>query len=236
MLLSRRLGHRPRVLYLFFCGAFRIFHKGLSLVRSVFCATIQIFYCTTVNELRTFLNAISPLHPATCDHVCSLFSEVRYKRKDILTYEGQIQRYMYFVREGIQRSYYIKDHKEHVIAFTYPPSFSGIPESFLTQTPSRYFLECITDSTLLRISYEQLEAATEQHRDLERLLRKATEHLLIGVINRHYELMALSIEERFQAFVQRSSHLLAMVPHKYIASYLGINPTNFSKLLGKTKL
>lgn len=189
-----------------------------------------------MNDLRCFLDNISPLHNTTFEQLCSLFSEVHYKKKDILTHQGQTQRYLYFVRQGIQRSYYIKDDKEHVIAFTYPPSFSGIPESFLTQTPSKYFLECITDSAMLRISYEQLETLTGQHRDLERLLRKATELLLIGVIDRHYELMAYTIEERFQAFAQRSPHLLAMVPHKYIASYLGINPTNFSKLLGKIKL
>lgn len=189
-----------------------------------------------MNELRVFLDGLSPLHKTTFEQLCPLFSEVRYKRKDIITHVGQTQRYLYFVQEGIQRSYYIKDHKEHVIAFTYPPSFSGIPESFLTQTPSKYFLECITDTVMLRISYEHLEAVTKKYRDLEHLLRKATELLLVGVLDRHYELMAFTIEERFQAFTQRSPHLLTMVPHKYIASYLGINPTNFSKLLGKVKL
>jgi hypothetical protein len=38
------------------------------------------------------------------------------------------------------------------------------------------------------------------------------------------------MEERYKAFCRRSAHLLQRVPHKYIASYLGIDATNFSKL------
>ena len=67
-------------------------------------------------------------------------------------------------------------------------------------------------------------------------MRKATEKVLTGLIQRHYELLALSMEERFKALMQRSPHLLNMVPQKYLASYLGIDSTNFSKLLGKVKI
>src|SRR5690606_24095175 len=51
----------------------------------------------------------------------------------------------------------------------------------------------------------------------------------------HIELHSMTIEERYKSFCQRSSHLLQLVPHKYIASYLGIDPTNFSKLFNTLK-
>ncbi len=76
----------------------------------------------------------------------------------------------------------------------------------------------------------------KEHRALETLFRKATEQILIGVLQRHYELMAFTIEERFRAFMKRSPHLLNMVPHKDLASYLRIDPTNFSKLLASIKI
>jgi len=60
--------------------------------------------------------------------------------------------------------------------------------------------------------------------------------VLIGLVHRHYELLAFSIEERFRSFAQRSPHLINLVPHKDLASYLGINATNFSKLLARVKL
>ena len=194
-----------------------------------------ILGCMSVS-LSAFLQAVHPLEPAVMEEFVAAFSPVQFKRKTLLTREGETQRNLYFVTEGIQRSYYLKDAKEHVIAFTYPPGFTGIPESFITQTPSKYFLECLTDSQMLRISYEKLQALVEKHRSIERLFRKATEQVLIGFIDRQYELMGYSIEERLRAFLERSPHLLGMVPQKYLASYLGIDASNFSRLLGKIRM
>lgn len=186
--------------------------------------------------MKAFLSAIHPVPEEVLEEYISHWQPYEQPRKTILTAEGQTQRYMYFVLEGIQKSYYIHNGKEHVIAFTYPPSFSGIPESFLTQTPSKYFLECITDSKFLRISYEKHIELLTMHRPVETLFRKATELLLIGIIERHYELMAYTIEERFKAFTQRSAHLINTIPHKDLASYLRIDPTNFSKLLASVRI
>lgn len=183
--------------------------------------------------MKAFLNQISPLPAHVLEEYLSYWKPFSYRRRTILTAEGQTERFMYFVEEGIQRSYYLREDKEHVIAFTYPPSFSGIPQSFFSQTPSKYFLECITDSCLQRITYEDHQQMMLKHRDIETLFRKGTELLLIGTMDRHYELMSLDMEERFRAFAKRSPHLLNMVPHKHLASYLRIDPTNFSKLLGK---
>ncbi|MCD8540492.1 MAG: Crp/Fnr family transcriptional regulator, partial [Leadbetterella sp.] len=111
----------------------------------------------------------------------------------------------------------------------------AIPESFSFQTPSHYFLTCLTDSEMNCISYEALQMLFDRSQPLERLFRKMTEFVLAGVINRHIELHSLTMEERYIAFCRRSPHLLQLVPHKYIASYLGMDPTNFSKLYNKVK-
>jgi hypothetical protein len=36
--------------------------------------------------------------------------------------------------------------------------------------------------------------------------------------------------------LQRSPHILQLVPHKYLANYLGIDATNFSKLLNRVRI
>ena len=130
----------------------------------------------------------------------------------------------------------MNNNKQHIIAFTYPPSFSGIPESFLTQTPSKYFLETITESKFMRISFENHHQLMKEYREIETLFRKATELFLIGMVQRHYELMAFDIQKRFETFGQRSPHLLNMVSHKDLASYLRIDSTNFSKLFNSVKI
>lgn len=186
--------------------------------------------------LRSFLSAVHPLPKKVMDDYISAWKIHRMPKRTLMTSEGEVERYMYFVLEGIQKSYYLNEGKQHIIAFTYSPSFSGIPESFLTQSPSPYFLSTISESVFLRISYDKHQEMLEKHWPIERLFRKATEALLIGTLHRYYSLMAFDIETRFRQFTQRSPHLLQLVSQKDLASYLRIDPSNFSKLMNRIKI
>jgi hypothetical protein len=59
---------------------------------------------------------------------------------------------------------------------------------------------------------------------------------LKGVLERQIELQCFSAEEKFKNLLKRSPHVLQLIPHKYLASYLGIDATTFSKLLGSVRI
>jgi CRP-like cAMP-binding protein len=159
------------------------------------------------SELKDFLNKIHSIDQEILSKYISQWKEYKVPKKTIMTAPGENEKYMYFVLDGVQKSYYLNEDKQHIIAFTYPPSFSGIPESFLTQTPSKYYLETITESSFLRLSFEKHQQMMNEHREIETLFRKATELFLIGMVQRHYELMAFDINKRFKSFAKRSPHL-----------------------------
>ena len=186
--------------------------------------------------MRDFLSNIHEVPSEILDEYLSYWSEYTLPKKTIITEPEKTERYIYFVKEGIQKSYYLNDGKQHIMFFAYNPSFSGIMESFFTQTPSKYYLETITDSKFLRLSFEKHTQLINEHRELETLFRKITEQFLLGIIERHHQLMAFNTETRFKNFIQRSPHLLSMVSQKDIASYLRIDPTNFSKLINTIKI
>lgn len=186
--------------------------------------------------MKTYLSQFHNVPNSILDAYISHWKPYQLPKKTIMTAPGETERFMYYVIKGIQKSYYLNEDKQHTIAFAYAPSFSGIPESFFTQTPSRYYLETITDSEFLRISYEKHQQLMEEYRPIETLFRKATEFFLVGTLQRQHEMMALDMESRFTAFVKRSPHLLQMVSQKDLASYLNIDPSNFSKLMGKVKI
>ena len=166
----------------------------------------------------------------------SHWTEFSVPKKVVMTAPGETERFIYYVEEGIQKSYFLTDRKQHVMAFAYAPSFSGVLESFFTQTPSKYFLETITDSHFRRLSYTDHQRMLETHRDVEILFRKATGFFMTGLLQRQHELMAFDMKTRFQVFVKRSPHLLGMIPQKDLASYLRIDATNFSKLINSERI
>ena len=108
--------------------------------------------------LRKFISSVYPLKETEMERFLETWQPFACKRKTILTAAGETERYLYFVLEGVQRAFFVgnNERQEATIVFTYPPSFSGVADSFLTQTPSKYFLETLTSSSFLRISYQKL--------------------------------------------------------------------------------
>jgi CRP-like cAMP-binding protein len=185
--------------------------------------------------IRQFISAVFPLKDEELDEFVSGWQPFECKRKTILTAAGETERYLYFVLEGVQRGFYIgNDGQEATIVFTYPPSFSGLADSFLTQTPSKCFLETLTASRFLRTTHRQVEAAMDKYPNIRKMILQQMGFVLKGVLERQIELQCFSAEEK--ALLKRSPHVLQLIPHKYLASYLGIDATTFSKLLGTVRL
>lgn len=193
----------------------------------------------TVSSLEKMYQQLSVIHPveeAAWEDFRSIWTTVSYKRKEVVTAAGEVERYLYWVIDGVQRGFHLHDQKEATVVFTYPGSFSGIIDSFLLQRPSRYFLETLTSSHFLRASYQQVETCRLQHPSIAELMYKALAFTTSGILERQIELMVYSAEEKFRTLLKRSPHILQLVPHKYLASYLGIDATTFSKLLGTVRL
>lgn len=190
----------------------------------------------SLNDLLLYFRQFYPIHTDEFDILTNCLRPKVYAKASCIVCPGDIQRELLFVRKGLQMAYASIHDRQHIIAFTHCPDISAIPDSFCFQQPSQYFLQCLTDSEFLAISYDQLLGIFDQAPAVERLFRKLTEATLAGVIHRHLELHAFTIEERFRSFAQRSPHLLLTIPHKYIASYLYIDPTNFSKLFNSVRL
>lgn len=192
---------------------------------------------TAIEELKKFIAPIHPLQEEEWNAFSLIWQPYSAKRKELLTAAGETEKYLYFVTEGVQRAFYLsEDDKEATIVFMYPYSFSGVADSFLLQRPSRYHLETLTKSEFIRTTYQQVQDLMDRYHNFEKLIRKATNHTLAGVLERQIELQCFSAEQKFRTLLKRSPHVLTLIPHKYLASYLGIDATTFSKLLGTVRV
>ncbi len=183
-----------------------------------------------------FLNQIHPLSDQDLNLLHSKLQPKTYGKGEYVIQAGEIQRNLFFVQTGLQMAYLETPKKLHILAFTYAPGVLAVPDSFALQIPSHYAVRALEDSELWRISFQDLQICFDQSQSIERLFRKLTEIILAGLIDRFSEWQAFTIEERFRLFCARSAHLLNRVPHKYLASYLDIDATNFSKLYNSIKI
>ena len=189
------------------------------------------------DPLQQFIAQIHPLKAEEWKAFSSIWQPFSCRRKTVLTASGETERHLYFVLDGVQRSFYLgKNNEEATIVFTYPYSFSGVADSFLTQTPSRYFFETLTASSFLKTSYQQIAELMESFPTIQHLILKTTAFALKGVLERQVELQCFSTEEKFRQLLTRSPHVLNLIPHKYLASYLGLDASTFSRRLGPVRI
>ena len=192
---------------------------------------------TALERLKKAVFPVATLNADEWEAFAACWHPVEYKRKTTLTIAGEIEKYLYFVVDGVQRAYYVGEGKrDATLIFSYSGSMSGIIDSFQLQKPSLYYLETLTASRLLRISYADFNRLLSTYPVLERWGRIGTAAAMSGLMERYIELMTFSAEEKFRVLLNRSPHVLQLIPHKYLASYLALDPTTFSKLLASVKL
>nr|WP_319570177.1 hypothetical protein [uncultured Draconibacterium sp.] len=183
-----------------------------------------------MEELKRIITKTHKVPIAVLNDFVAQWENVSFSKNSILSIPDRIDKYLYFTIAGIQKAYYLVDGKQCIISFTQANHFSCAPESFLTQRPSKYYFECITDSKFYKISYDDFINQTTKHKEIQDFLIAALMGLVNNITERFMKQSSYSIEEKYKDFMKDNAHLINSIPHKDIANFLGMNPTNFSKL------
>ena len=158
----------------------------------------------------------------------------KVKAKTMLLNAGEISKYSYFVNEGILRSFTINDNiVEHILSFACADWWIGDMYSLISKKPGHLFIEVIEDAELVLLSRENQEELFHKIPKLERFFRILIENSLVANQERLMDNLSLTAEERFEKFQQKYPSLMASIPQKYIAAYIGVTPEFFSKMKSK---
>ena len=100
----------------------------------------------------------------------------------------------------------------------------------VTEKPNKINQQALTDCQLLICDYKKIIYLLDQHQDLERLLRKIAEHYFVDKEKREVEIVMLEAIKRYTIFQKEYPQLEQLIPQYHIASYLGISPTQLSRI------
>ncbi|MBN7812245.1 Crp/Fnr family transcriptional regulator [Algoriphagus sp. H41] len=186
------------------------------------------------HKLIYYIQKWVDLSEADAASILAAFEPIAVKKKTQLLAPQEVCRYVYFITSGSMRSYHI-DQKgtEHIYQLRLENSWISDLESFFSQKPSKYYIESMEDSTLLRISFDRLEMLYAEVPKMERYFRILFQKAYINALQRLNSTMWDSAEERYQDMVKENCDILQRVPQTYIASYLGITPESLSRIRKK---
>ncbi|MBX2828235.1 MAG: Crp/Fnr family transcriptional regulator [Flavobacteriaceae bacterium] len=173
------------------------------------------------------------LNPEEENFYTSLLVKRIIGKKDFLMRPGEIIKNEYFIVKGCLKVYTI-DSKgvEHISMFAISDWWTGDLSSFLTEQPTKYYIQALEETEILQLSKENSEVLFEKIPKFERFYRILYQRSLISYINRSDQNISVSAEDRYLYFTQKYPSLLNRVSQKDIASYIGVTP-EFLSLLRK---
>lgn len=155
-----------------------------------------------------------------------------FQKGDELVRFGETCTKLRFVISGIYRAYKLEDGKEITSYFNYQNRnpFVASFVSLLTKEPSDETVECIEDGALLTINYSDWLDAYATSERLNTFGRVMAELNYVLAMERIEALQFHTATDRYEAFIKHYPQLLNLIPHHYIASYIGVAPESLSRI------
>jgi CRP-like cAMP-binding protein len=149
--------------------------------------------------------------------------------------QGDQDRSIYILSEGILKAYYISDDgKETIKSFILPGDMIGSLSSAYRKEACTFSLVALEPGVVVEIEFERLYNTSQE--DLQ-LATAIVDYLLMFGIKkerREREFLTESAEARYQMLLEDSPGLFDKVKQKDIARYLGITPVALSRIRGRS--
>ena len=185
-------------------------------------------------DLKTFLNTLTPISSDSWIKFSGLFTPKVLKKGDYFLNDGQVAKEIGFLENGIIRAFYRNaEATEYNKHFFINPSFIGGYVSLTKDVPNQIIQQALTDCTILVANYAEIKKLYETHQDIERAARILAELSFAQKEQREIEIVLLDAEKRYQIFQKDYPQLEQLIPQYHIASYLGITPTQLSRIRKK---
>ncbi len=160
-----------------------------------------------------------------------LLSRHTYAAREHIAPLGSVQRTIGLLEHGHARAYVTtpdgKHYNKHLFV---APTFVGDYASLLTGEPVRVAQQALTPCVVWSIDRDALRDLEARHPSLVQLQRRFAESLYLLKERREIDLATLDATTRYAQLVEAHPDLESAIPLYEIAAYLGITPTQLSRI------
>jgi CRP-like cAMP-binding protein len=183
------------------------------------------------DNLIQFIQNVLPMPIDIARQIVEKFKARKISKNEYLLKEGAVCNESHFIEKGITRSYtYDLEGNEVTTAFYSKNTLTSDLLSFFKRTPSKEYIQALTDCETWYITYEDMQAnfhTIPEYREFGRL--NIIEHYST-LKQRMLSTLHETAEQRYKHLINANPEILQYAPLKQIASYMGITDTSLSRI------
>jgi len=181
-----------------------------------------------------FLHQLHPLSNGLQDTLQQWLKPVQLKKKEVYLRAGETSRKISFIVQGLMRSYYLSQKGEDITNWFMKEGDVAISvKSFFEQVPSQEFITAIEPTTLLYITYNELQQLYATYPEFNVVGRLLTEKYYTLCEERLLGIRSLTSQERYHFLLEQHPEIVRRCPNIHIASYLDMDKATLTRLKGR---
>jgi CRP-like cAMP-binding protein len=155
-----------------------------------------------------------------------------YKKGSFLIKAGDTARNVAFVSRGLFSQYSTSEKGNvYIKRFFSEGYFAASTTSLLSKTPSITTIEALENSTVWEYDFWKFKTLTRKYQDIAEFYITYMElHWIMEKEPEEIGFRQFTAKDRYEDFKAKYSHLSGRIKKHHIASYLGITPTQASRI------
>ncbi|MCB0646137.1 MAG: Crp/Fnr family transcriptional regulator [Saprospiraceae bacterium] len=187
-----------------------------------------------MEDFKKFFDGLTEVSDQSWSKFTALFKPDQLVKGEYFISEGQLAKNIGFLSSGVIRAFYRNSEgEEYNKHFFIGPCFIGGYASLITQKPNQINQQALTSCELLVAKYADILSLYQEHQDLERAGRVLAEQFFVQKETREIQLVLMDADKRYEIFREEFPGLEQLIPQYHIASFLGITPTQLSRIRKK---
>ncbi|ABG41284.1 cyclic nucleotide-binding protein [Paraglaciecola sp. T6c] len=189
------------------------------------------------NHLQHTLNQYHVLPEDTWQTYVACCTVKHLDKGQIFCAIGEKPTSLAFIHQGLMRAYVIDEHgNEYNKNFFSEGRFPGCMSALLNDQPSELELQALEPCQIIEIHHAKFRLALMNNMDLMKFQINYLEtHWVLEKEPKEIGYLQHEARARYVTFLDKYQHILPRLPQYHIASYLGITPTQLSRIKKEIK-
>lgn len=183
-----------------------------------------------MNEIIDYTNRVSPLDTPAKEDFLSAFEIKTFPKGSFILKTDQVCQHYHFIKSGLTKSFFYKEDKEFIMTFFKEGMLFTEFSSYLTESPSKFMIIALEDTTVYSISKKEIIALCKKHHSVEALFSKLFSFTALNMMKRISEMLEENATERYNKFIKEHNELLQRISLGDLAEYLGITQVSLSRI------